>query len=122
MNFTCYNLILTQNRKFEETKTKTITDEGDKIADDSATTTETTPMAIPIAEALDIANRMSVRGFSAKPQISIKIVGKGDSVEADEPVGDGKAEAPKVCMRACESCSINTCTENNTIIVLQSHF
>ena len=71
-------------------KTKTISDEGDKIADDSAATTETTPMAIPIAEALDIANRMSVRGFSAKPQISIKVVGKGDSVEADEPAGDGK--------------------------------
>ena len=110
--------------KFEETKTKTITDEGDKIADDSAATTETTPMAIPIAEALDITNRMSVRGFSAKPQISIKIVGKGDSVEADEPAGDGKnkAETQKVCMRVCEGSNINTSTENNSIIMLHSHF
>ena len=98
--------------------------EDDKITDDSATTTETTPMAIPIAEALDIANRMSVRGFSAKPQISIKIVGKGDSVEADEPAGDGKdkAEAQKVCLRPCEGSNINTCTENNTKILLHSHF
>ena len=73
-------------------------------------------MAIPIAEALDIANRMSVRGFSAKPQISIKIVGKGDSVEMDEPAGNGKdkAEAQKVCMRTCEGSNINTSTENNS--------
>ena len=100
--------------EFEETKTKTITDEGDKIADDSAATTETTPMAIPIAEALDIANRMSVRGFRAKPQISIKIVGKGDSVEADEPAGDGKdkTEAQKVCLRVCGGCDINNSTHN----------
>ena len=96
---------------------------GDKIADDSATTAETTPMAIPIAEALDIANRMSVRGFSAKPQISIKIVGKGESMEADEPAGDekNKAEEQKVCLHAYGGSNINTCRKNNTIL-LHSHF
>ena len=100
------------------------TQEGEKIADDSGTATETTLMPIPIAEALEIANRMSVRGFSAKPQISIKIVGKGDSVEADEPAGDGKnkAETQKVCKRVCEGSNINTSTENNSVIMLHSHF
>ena len=76
------------------------TDQGDEITPEVETPTESTPIAIPIAEAIDIANRMSVRGFSAKPQISIKIVGKGDSVKADEAGEEGKdkLEAEKVCV------------------------